>query len=60
MLEDTLEVAEGRVAVACRICVDELVGPAGLQRSEIEDLLGLLGEMPDVWDFMVGDWISIR
>ena len=56
VLEDTLELAEGRVAVACRICVDELVGPAGLERSEIEELLGLLGEMPDVWDFMVGDW----
>jgi dimethylamine/trimethylamine dehydrogenase len=56
VLEDTLEVAEGRAAVACRICVDELVGPAGLERPEIEELMGLVGEMPDVWDFMVGDW----
>jgi dimethylamine/trimethylamine dehydrogenase len=56
VLEDTLELAAGRVAVACRICVDELVGPAGLERPEIEELLGTLGEMPDVWDFMVGDW----
>lgn len=56
VLEDTLELAEGRVAVACRICVDELVGSKGLERAEIEELLGMLGEMPDVWDFMVGDW----
>ena len=56
VLEDTLELAEGRVAVACRICVDELVGTAGLERTEIEELLGMLGEMPDLWDFMVGDW----
>jgi dimethylamine/trimethylamine dehydrogenase len=56
VLEDTLEQAEGRVAVASRICVDELVGPAGLERPEIEELLSMLGEMPDVWDFMVGDW----
>jgi dimethylamine/trimethylamine dehydrogenase len=56
VLEDTLEVADGKVAVACRLCVDELVGSAGLERSEIEELLGAIGEMPDVWDFMVGDW----
>jgi dimethylamine/trimethylamine dehydrogenase len=56
VLEDTLEVAEGRVAVACRVCVDELVGDAGLERGEIEELLGMVGEMPDVWDFMAGDW----
>ena len=56
VLEDTLEVAAGHAAVACRICVDELAGPAGLERSETEELLGMLGELPDVWDFMVGDW----
>ncbi len=55
-LEDTLEVADGRVAVACRLCVDELVGADGLERPEIEELLGMLGELPDLWDFMVGDW----
>jgi dimethylamine/trimethylamine dehydrogenase len=55
-LEDTLEVAEGRVGVACRLCVDELVGADGLERPEIEELLGMLGELPDLWDFMVGDW----
>ena len=56
VLEDTLELAEGRAAVACRICVDELVGADGLERGEIEELLGMLGELPDMWDFMVGDW----
>lgn len=56
VLEDTREVTEGRVAVACRLCVDERIGEGGLQRSEIEDLLGMIGELPDVWDFMVGDW----
>jgi dimethylamine/trimethylamine dehydrogenase len=56
VLEDTLEVAGGRIAVACRLCVDELAGSDGLERGEIEELLGLVGELPDVWDFMVGDW----
>jgi dimethylamine/trimethylamine dehydrogenase len=56
ILEETLEEAGGRAAVACRICVDELLGPAGLERGEIEEVLGLVGELPDLWDFMVGDW----
>ncbi|MDH4346999.1 MAG: NADH:flavin oxidoreductase, partial [Thermoleophilia bacterium] len=56
VLEDTLEEVDGRAAVACRLCVDELVGDAGLERGEIEEVLGLIGELPDLWDFMVGDW----
>ena len=56
MLEDTLEEVDGRAAVACRICVDELVGGDGIQREEISEALGLVGELPDLWDFMVGDW----
>jgi dimethylamine/trimethylamine dehydrogenase len=56
VLEDTLEITAGKVAVACRLCVDEHVGGAGLERGEIEELLGLVGELPDVWDFMTGDW----
>ena len=56
ILEDTLEEADGRAAVACRICVDELIGEQGLERGEIEEVLGLVGELPDLWDFMVGEW----
>jgi dimethylamine/trimethylamine dehydrogenase len=56
ILEDTLEEVDGRAAVACRLCVDELVGERGLERGEIEEVLGLVGELPDLWDFMVGEW----
>ncbi len=56
VLVDTLEEVDGQAAVACRICVDELVGAAGLERAEIEEVLGLIGELPDLWDFMVGEW----
>ncbi len=56
ILEDTLEEVDGHAAVACRVCVDELIGEAGLERAEIEEVLGLVGELPDLWDFMVGDW----
>ncbi|HUZ83881.1 MAG TPA: hypothetical protein VMU66_04250, partial [Gaiellales bacterium] len=40
VLEETVEEVAGRAAVACRICVDELVGGEGLERGEIEQLLG--------------------
>ncbi len=56
VVEDTLELCAGRAAVAVRLCVDELVGDDGIQRAEIEELFGLIGELPDLWDLMVGEW----
>ena len=56
ILEDTLEVADGRVAVACRISVDEGLAGAGISRGDIEQILGELGELPDLWDFVRGSW----
>jgi len=56
ILEDTLDEADGRAAVACRLVVDELLGDSGIVRAETEELLGLVGELPDVWDLMVGFW----
>lgn len=62
VLEDTAEICEGKAAVACRIVVDELLGTdgqgrsLGLGRSEMEDVFGLIGEVPDLWDLMVGEW----
>ena len=41
VLEETREVTDGRIAVACRLCVDEQVGDDGLERAEIEELLGI-------------------
>ena len=56
ILEDTVETAGGRAAVACRISVEEGHGPAGLGRGHIEEILGELGELPDLWDFVMGSW----
>jgi len=56
VLEDTLEAVDGRAGVACRIVVDELIGPTGFTRSQMVELLGMIGELPDVWDFMFGAW----
>jgi dimethylamine/trimethylamine dehydrogenase len=56
VIEDTLAEVDGRAAVACRITVDELLGADGIDRAEIEQVFGLVGELPDVWDFVVGEW----
>jgi dimethylamine/trimethylamine dehydrogenase len=56
LLTDTREVAEGKAAVACRITVDELIGDAGITRAEIEQIVGELAELPDLWDFVLGSW----
>ena len=56
LLTDTREVAEGKAAVACRITVDELIGDAGIGRAEIEEIIGDLAELPDLWDFVLGSW----
>ncbi len=56
ILQDTLEATGGRAAVACRISVDEGLGDAGRSRGDIEEILGELGELPDLWDFVLGTW----
>lgn len=56
ILEDTQDEVGGAGAVACRITIDELVGAAGISRPAIEDLIGSLGELPDLWDFVMGTW----
>jgi dimethylamine/trimethylamine dehydrogenase len=56
VLEDTREECEGRAAVACRLAVDELHGAEGIQRGHMDELFELIGELPDVWDVMVGVW----
>jgi dimethylamine/trimethylamine dehydrogenase len=56
VLEDTLDEVDGRAAVACRICIDERLGEDGIERTAAGELFELVGELPDVWDVMVGDW----
>jgi dimethylamine/trimethylamine dehydrogenase len=56
ILEDTREEADGRAAVACRITVDELLGEAGITRAEVGEVVAALGELPDLWDFVLGSW----
>ena len=56
LLEDTVEEAAGRAAVACRVTVDETMCRDGIDRAEIEEVIGELGEIPDLWDFVPGTW----
>ncbi len=56
LLEDTVEEVAGRAAVGCRISVEESAGEHGIDRAEIEAVIGELGELPDLWDFVAGTW----
>jgi dimethylamine/trimethylamine dehydrogenase len=56
VMEDTLAEVDGKAAVACRIMIDDLSGPGGFGREEIEAVLALTGELPDLWDFVAGVW----
>jgi len=57
ILADTQDAADGRAAVACRISVGELTaGEMGITRAEIEEIIGSLAEIPDLWDFVLGSW----
>jgi dimethylamine/trimethylamine dehydrogenase len=56
LIEDALDEAGGRIAVACRLTVTELMGDQGVQRDDIEQVLQWMGELPDLWDFVAGQW----
>jgi len=56
LIEDTKEAVGDRLAVACRISVDELLGEEGFHAAEARELIALLGELPDLWDLTLSGW----
>ena len=56
VLQDIKEAIGGDCAVAFRFGVDELLGKGGLEVSEAEDVVGLLADIPDLWDVNVAGW----
>jgi dimethylamine/trimethylamine dehydrogenase len=56
LTEDAKEAVGDSCAVAVRFSVDELIGPEGLHREEAHDMIGLLAELPDLWDITLSDW----
>ena len=54
MLEDTRDAVGGSCAVALRLAVDELHGPAGItSEGEGREVVEMLAELPDLWDVNV-------
>jgi dimethylamine/trimethylamine dehydrogenase len=51
-----MEEAEGQAAIGCRISIEELGVADGLHRDDIVEIVGMLGELPDLWDFVMGSW----
>lgn len=58
VLEDTREAVGDRCAVALRFATEELLGPEGVELSEAQDIVGLLAELPDLWDVNVAAWYN--
>ena len=56
ILIDTKEAVGDTCAVPCRISLDELMGPDGLEKSETEDMIGMIAEIPDLWDVCLAGW----
>ena len=57
LIEDTRDAVGDDCAVAVRLAVDELAGPDGITHDgEATEILGMLAELPDLWDVNVSDW----
>jgi len=54
--EDTKDAVGDKCGVVLRFAMDELAGPDGLTKSEGEDVIGRMGEIPDLWDLTMGSW----
>ena len=57
LIEVTREAVADKAAVVVRLMVDEFIGDDGVQwNREGEAVLGLLGELPDLWDVQLGEY----
>ena len=56
LVEDTKEAVGDTCAVALRFTVDELLGEAGLHKEEAHEMIGLMAELPDLWDLVLAGW----
>ncbi len=57
IIEDTKDAVGDSCAVAVRFAADERIGTDGEPvHGERRDMLGLLGELPDVWDINILDY----
>ncbi|MDE2913262.1 MAG: FAD-dependent oxidoreductase [Paracoccaceae bacterium] len=56
VLLDTREEVGDSCAVPCRFSIDEPAGPDDISRAEAEDMIGLVAEIPDLWDLCLAGW----
>ena len=56
ILVETREAGGDTGAVPCRISTNELLGPAGLERAEVEEMIGFVAEVPELWDVALAAW----
>ena len=57
VLEAVKDAVGDTCAVAFRFAVDELMGDEGLSiDNETQDIVGMLAELPDLWDVNVSEW----
>jgi len=56
LIEDTKDAVGDGCGVAVRISMDELLGEVGLHREEVEDVIALMAELPDLWDLTLSGW----
>lgn len=53
-LDEVIDEANGRCAVAIRFCIDEDQGPAAITVEDGRAVIEMLAEAPDLWDVNVG------
>lgn len=58
LIDDTLEVTQGKHAVAVRLTVDEFIEKKGNTHPKLDCVFDLIGELPDIWDITVSGWSS--
>ncbi|BFI95367.1 MAG: NAD(P)-binding protein [Rhodanobacter sp.] len=58
VLQDTKDAVGDRCAVALRFAVDEMLGPGGVELAEAQDIVGMLAELPDLWDVNLAAWYN--
>jgi dimethylamine/trimethylamine dehydrogenase len=56
LVSDARDAVGDRCGVAVRISMDEMLGEAGLNREEVEDVIALMAELPDLWDLTLSGW----
>jgi dimethylamine/trimethylamine dehydrogenase len=56
LIEDTKDAVGDTCAVPVRLLVDEMLGDGGVTNAEIRDVIGMLAELPDLWDLAHGSW----